>query len=202
MDVFAFVDDSKEAEAVMRPVTASKLDELSVRTKKNRPLTYADLYIPPATDYSSPNRTIVHNSWTENPAEFLLELTEKMESSPPPSPRSFLLMGWSFNTTFNDPDSCIRTDARHYISWYMIAEKTGDIEPNYQWMDESIELTQNFSKGNYINEIDPLRYPKQVYECFSAESWERLAALRKKYDPSGLFHTYLGHDPEPATSDD
>lgn len=193
VSIFAFVDSSEEAVEVMKPVAESNLGRLSIQTRENIPVTYKELYIPPATDYSSPGRTIVHNSWTDQPDKFLLALAEKIQTDPPRSPRSFLLMGWSFNFTFDDPDSCIRTDARHYISWYMIAEKEQDIEPNYQWMDESISLTQGFSKGRYINEIDPLRYPQAVLECFSAENWERLMKLRQKYDPSGVFHTYLGH---------
>jgi hypothetical protein len=28
--------------------------------------------------------------------------------------------------------------------------------------------------------------------CFSAEKWQRLAELREKHDPQGVFHSYLG----------
>ena len=154
---------------------------------------YEDLYRPPETDYSSPNRTAVENIWTDDPGQSLLLLTEKMKAEPPLSPRSFLLVGWSSNSTLNDPASCIRTGTRHYMSWYMIAEKEEHIAPNYKWMDEAVEVLKPLTKGRYINEIDPDRYPQHVRECFSEESWEKLARLRKKYDPAGVFHTYLGH---------
>ena len=109
-------------------------------------------------------------------------------------PRSFMLSGWGFNSNFDDPGSCIKTDARHYVSWYMIADKEEHIAPNYRWMDESVAMLMPLSKGHYINEIDPVRYPHHVQECFSETSWKRLAELRKKYDPDSVFHTYLGQN--------
>ncbi len=190
---FAFGDSPAEAEQIMSPVVNSGISTISLLKKENLSVSYEDLYRPPETDYSSPNRTVVENIWTDELGKTLLLLTEKMKNEPPASPRSFLLGGWSFNSTFEDPASCIQTAGRHYLSWYMIAEEEKHIEPNYQWMDQSLELVMPFSKGHYINEIDTLRYPEQVQNCFSAGSWEKLGILRKKYDPDGVFHTFLGH---------
>lgn len=189
---FAFADSRQDMEKLMLPVTQSKVAELSIRKKEFVPLSYEHLYRPPETDYSSPNRTIVANIWTDDPGQSLALLTEKMQADPPPSPRSFLLVGWSFNPQLDDPSSCIRTAARHYMSWYLIAEKEQDNAVNYRWMDESVELVQPLTRGHYINEIDTLRYPQQIQECFSKESWAQLGQLRKKYDPDGVFHNYLG----------
>jgi FAD/FMN-containing dehydrogenase len=197
---FAFADTEDDAEALMSPVAQSKIAELSILKKESVPITYDDLYVPPETDHSSPGRTTVENMWTEDPGRGLQLLAEKMMAGPPPSPRSFLLCGWSFNTTFSDESSCVRTGARHYMSWYMIAEKEEDIEPNYQWMDEAVELMRPLAAGRYINEIDPVRYPQHVQECFSPADWERLEQLRRQYDPQGVFHTYLGPDgPNPES---
>lgn len=190
---FAFGDSEEDAANLMLPVVNSKVRELSIVKKENVPMNYERLYAPPETDYSSPNRTAVENIWTDDPGQCLLMLSEKMKKQPPSSPRSFLLVGWSFNSTIKDPSSCVRTEARHYLSWYMIAEQEAHIMPNHQWMDESLDMLKPLTKGHYINEIDPERYPHQVQECFTKEGWKRLAELRKKYDPDGVFHTYLGH---------
>jgi len=190
---FAFGDSEEDARILMLPVSQSRIADISVYKKEDIPLTYEHLYRPPETDYSSPNRIVVENIWTDDPGKSLLLLTEKMEKEPPSSPRSFLLTGWSLNRIFDDPGSCIRTDASHFMSWYMIADKKEHIDPVYLWMDESVELVKPLAKGHYINEIDTNRYPHQVQECFSKESWARLGQLRKKYDPNGIFHTFLGH---------
>jgi FAD/FMN-containing dehydrogenase len=67
-------------------------------------------------------------------------------------------------------------------------------------MDEAVELMRPLAEGRYINEIDPVRYPQHVQECFSPADWERLEQLRRQYDPQGVFHTYLGPDgPNPES---
>lgn len=193
----AFADSDDDARALMAPVSASRLAELSLSTRENIPIGYDQLYVPPETDHTSPGRTAVENIWTEDPATALRSLTDKMIAEPPRSPRSFLLCAWSLNSIFEDPGSCIRTEARHYLSWYMIADRKEDIPPNDQWMDEAVALTQPLARGRYINEIDPLRYPRHVEECFRAADWQRLQRLRREYDPQGVFHGYLGRD-DPA----
>ena len=189
---FAFADSPEEARELVSPVAASRLPELSILSQEHVPLTYRELYIPPDTDISSSGRTTVENMWTDDPAIALQRLADKMVAEPPRSPRSFVLCGWSFNSVFDDPSSCVMTGGRHYMSWYMIAETEDDIEPNYVWMDDAVAVTRPVSKGRYINEIDSVRYPQHVEECFSPADWKRLQELRTQYDPQGVFHGYVG----------
>lgn len=191
---FAFADTEEDACRVMQPVTDSSIAEMSIVKKENIPLTYDDLYVPPATDYSSPNRSAVQNIWTDELAKGMHLLVDKMINDPPSSPRSFILSAFGFNPTKHDPGICVRTDASDYLSWYMIAEQEEHIAANYKWMKESLELVDPITKGRYINEIDPLQYPQHVQDCFSKQAWQRLKELRHKYDPNKVFHTYLGHN--------
>ena len=59
-------------------------------------------------------------------------------------------------------------------------------------MDESVELMQPFTRGHYINEFNPGRYPEALKFCFGPANWKRLEELRQKYDPGGVFHSFLG----------
>lgn len=190
----AFADSANEASRLMSPLSQSSIAALSILQRENAPITYDHLYVPPETDLSSINRTTVENMWTQDPGEGLRLLAGKMMTDPPRSPRSFALCGWSFNSLLRDAGSCVRTEARHYMSWYLIAETEEDIEPNYQWMDEAVALMQPLAVGRYINEIDSVRYPQHVQECFRPADWERLEQLRQRYDPQGVFHTYVGLD--------
>lgn len=191
---FAFGDSQEDAAELMSPVNASGLSAMAMVRGENIPLTYTDLYRPPETDYSSPSRTIVNNMWTNDLGSVLSTLAMKMQKDPPPSPRSFLLGGWSMNTTLEDPSSCVKTAGKDYFSWYMIADREEDNAANYKWMDESLEMTAKYSEGRYLNEIATNRYPHLVKECFTDEGWTRLAELRKKYDPANVFHNFPGLD--------
>ncbi|MFM8517269.1 MAG: BBE domain-containing protein [Nevskiaceae bacterium] len=51
---------------------------------------------------------------------------------------------------------------------------------------------QPFASGNYINELDAFSRPDLLPRCFAPEAFERLRALRRRYDPEGLFHDFPG----------
>jgi len=46
--------------------------------------------------------------------------------------------------------------------------------------------------GCYVGEADIAADPSQVVNSYASSHWERLQALRERYDPDGLFHSYAG----------
>jgi FAD/FMN-containing dehydrogenase len=46
--------------------------------------------------------------------------------------------------------------------------------------------------GCYVGEADIATNPSQVINSFIRPNWERLQALREKYDPDRVFHSYMG----------
>lgn len=192
VSVFAFADSEADAGALLAPWTQTGLAEHSLLKQENRHMDYEQLFLGQETDYSSANRTAVENIWTDDISKGLQALAQKLLDDPPPSPRCFALSGWGFSNTREDDTSCVSTPAPHYLSWYLMAEEEGDIAPNRRWMDEAVAALKPVSRGHYINEIDPLHYPQHLRECFSPKSWKRLAQLRKRYDPQGVFHSWLG----------
>jgi FAD/FMN-containing dehydrogenase len=188
----AFGQSGEDGLSLLEPVRQSSLPALSILKKEDAPLTYPELYAAQETDHSSPNRTAIHNIWTNDPAETMTALAERMQQTPPRSPRSFVLSAWGVNPSPDDADSSFTHTGDHYVSWYLMAEQAGDVEPNFRWMDESVKLVKPYTRGHYPNEINPQRYPDAIRACFSAEKWQRLAKLREQYDPQGVFHSYLG----------
>jgi len=188
----SFGGSDEDGLALLEPVRRSKLPELSVMKKEDAPLTYPELYAGQETDFSSPNRTAIHNIWTNDPAGAMTTLAERWQKSPPRSPRSFALSAWGINPSRDDADSAFTYTGDHYVSWYLMAEQAEDVEPNFRWMDESVEAVRPYTRGHYPNEINMQRYPDTIRACFTEEKWQRLAQLREKYDPQGVFHSYLG----------
>jgi FAD/FMN-containing dehydrogenase len=193
VSVFAFANSEKDAATLMAPWAETGLPALSLMKRENRVMDYEQLFSGQETDFSSPKRTAVENIWTDDVSKGLQILAKKMVDDPPPSPRSFALSGWGFSNTREDATSCVSTPAEHYLSWYLMAEEEKHLALNRRWMDEAVASLRPVTRGHYINEIDPQHYPQHVAECFSEESWKRLAKLRKQYDPNGLFHSWLGH---------
>jgi FAD/FMN-containing dehydrogenase len=196
VSVFAFANSEEEARALMAPWSDSGLAAQSLLKRENKVLDYEQMFAGQETDFSSPNRTAVENIWTDDVSQGLQALAKKMLDDPPPSPRCFALSAWGFSNTREDATSCISTPAEHYLSWYLMAEEEAHVALNRKWMDAAVATLRPVTRGHYINEIDPAHYPQHVAECFSPQSWKRLAKLRKQYDPDGLFFSWLGHEEE------
>ena len=66
-----------------------------------------------------------------------------------------------------------------------------DDESNTAWHQECVRLMKPYITGYYIGEADPVAVPSEATGAFSPESWKRLADLRDKYDPEGVFFGYF-----------
>ncbi|GAA2828609.1 FAD-binding oxidoreductase [Kribbella solani] len=70
-------------------------------------------------------------------------------------------------------------------------DESGDAA-NDEWVRETMHDVP-LAQTSYIAETTPELHPGGVRDCFSAESWERLTEVRRKYDPDGLLEVgYAG----------
>ncbi|RMF95161.1 MAG: FAD-binding oxidoreductase [Gammaproteobacteria bacterium] len=189
----AFGRDRDDAMAMLQPVRDSRIPALAKLSHEDAELSYAQLYTGNETDYTSPYRTAIHNIWTNDIGAAFRALAERWQEQPPRSPKSFMLSAWGVDPSPDDADSSFTYTGDHYLSWYLMADEEADVPANDAWMDAAVERLQPWTAGHYPNEIDPGRYPAALRECFSAQKWQRLAELRRRYDPDGLFFPWLGY---------
>ncbi len=76
-----------------------------------------------------------------------------------------------------------RLSASVYAQWN---EEADDVENN-GWLRSVHEELASVAPASYINEFDLEAWGAQVSRCFSAEAWERLQVLRRRYDPHNVF---------------
>ena len=69
-------------------------------------------------------------------------------------------------------------------------EDAADDEKNFRWARETWSAMQRFSSdGVYVNEMgDEQESLDRVKEAYGARTYERLVALKDKYDPTNFFH--------------
>ena len=72
-----------------------------------------------------------------------------------------------------------------------------DDAANSQWHDECITRLRPFNVGYYVGESDTVGRPSNAVESVVPENWKRLADLRDKYDPDGVFFGYFDGLTEP-----
>ena len=58
--------------------------------------------------------------------------------------------------------------------------------------DEAFPVDATGHAGTVKDSAEIALRPERIRLCYSDDAWARLQALRQKYDPQGVFHTYLG----------
>lgn len=184
--VNAFADTEDEARAMLAPFANNALAAASVFKLEYQPSSFEQLYNPEGLD-TGIGRYMVDSIWTEEPGQSLLSVAEHFKTTP--SARTHVLCAYGLKTELR-ADACFSRIANHYIASYLLWNDAADDAANEVWLRHTNALLQPYSKGTYINEIEATLFPERVKSSFSEESWQRLAALRKKYDPDGVFHSY------------
>jgi FAD/FMN-containing dehydrogenase len=90
------------------------------------------------------------------------------------------------------PDAAFSMADRTFALCYAIWEDEADDEPNIDWLRRSVRSVEPFTVGRYIAENDLRADGVRAQSSFAPANWERLQALKAKYDPHDLFHGYLG----------
>ena len=91
-------------------------------------------------------------------------------------------------------DTAYSMRRRTYLSPYAFWLSAEDDTANLRWMKKTQEILGPLSVGHYINEADLEAHPGRAEKSFDSSSWAKIQQLRKKYDPDGLFHGYLGRE--------
>ena len=136
-------------------------------------------------------RANVDNVFTDD-AGVLLALVEHAKNKPPAS-AMYMNLQHSVQMFPFRADACYSAAGKHSLSTRLKWYDPNDDAANYAWYQEFNEITEPYALGHYINEIDNENNPERVRDCFSEENWERLAEVRKKYDPDNRFYSYLGN---------
>jgi FAD/FMN-containing dehydrogenase len=90
------------------------------------------------------------------------------------------------------PEAAFSMVAPGFVACYSIWEEAGQDEANIRWLRTLMRALEPLAVGCYVGEADIAANPSQVVNSYARSHWERLQALREKYDPNELFHSYMG----------
>ena len=131
----------------------------------------------------------VDSIWTNRSAEALPVLAQQFLDSP--GPGSHVVMSL-IDPAPHPANAAARIHGKLYIGVYSIGDTPEKGEAAIGWLRKTSDALAPYASGRYINEIDVERDVAQVASCFVPDDWKRLQAVRSKYDPDGIFQTYLG----------
>ncbi len=192
VSAFAFADTADEARTLLKPLAQSPLATGCLAKVENQPFSFEGLYgkfFSPSVPAGRVARYAVDNVMTDDTGETLLALAGHYRKAP--APDSHVLSAWGMNLKARD-DACFSSIADSYVGCYAIWDDERDDPANFHWLGQAPALMDPYAKGHYVNEVEARLNPDRIRQCFSPENWRRLRALRRSYDPEGVFHDYLG----------
>jgi FAD/FMN-containing dehydrogenase len=189
---FAFEDSEQEAHRALAPFAQSELATKCLVKMENQPFDFEGLYEryfslkDPAGRCA---RYAVDNVLTNRGGQTLQALAQYFLAAP--TRDSHILAAFNMHTRTR-PDSCFSWDIDCYLGCYTIWDDEQDDERVFTWLDGTLPLMDPFAEGHYVNEIEGRRHPDRYRLCFSESNWQRLRQERQQYDPTGVFHDFLG----------
>ena len=90
-------------------------------------------------------------------------------------------------------DTAYSMRRRTFVAPYSFWMDEKEDEQNIAWLKRSQEILAPLSAGHFISEADLEASPERSERSFSQASWQKIKAVKEKYDPDGVFHTFPGH---------
>jgi FAD/FMN-containing dehydrogenase len=137
------------------------------------------------------HRYLADTVWSNEPAERVLAAAGPLLARAP-SPKSMLLcVAPPPAPEAVMPDTAFSMVAGLLAVPYAIWEDAAADGVNRAWHDAVVAALEPFAAGHYLGEADIAARPTRAERSFTPSHWQRLQAVRRRYDPDGLFHFYF-----------
>jgi FAD/FMN-containing dehydrogenase len=189
----AYGDSAAETAAALAPLdTCPVLDQALVR-QVNTPVSFDDLFAIEAAVFPEGHRYDVGIIWSDaDPTPVLSGLRDRLAQAP--SLKTEILVAVTPPPTI-DPaarEMAYSMAAPLYIGCYSVWDNAADDEANERWHRETLQSLEPITRGHYMGETDLLASPTRAAESLAPGVWERLQAIRQRYDPNGVFYGHIG----------
>ena len=189
----AYGDSAAETAAALAPLeTCPVLDQALVR-QVNTPVSWDDLFAIEAAVFPEGHRYDVGIIWSEaDPTAVLSGLRDRLAQAP--SLKTEILVAVTGPPTI-DPSAremAYSMAGPLYVGCYSVWDAADDDEANLRWHRETLQALAPITRGHYMGETDLLASPTRAADSLGPGVWERLQAVRRRYDPQGVFYGHIG----------
>jgi FAD/FMN-containing dehydrogenase len=190
----AFVDTQSEAAAALGPLESCPVAHACLEKELNLSTPIDALLDMGSMLWPERHRYLADTLWSNSPpATVLGTLREQFLQAP--SAKSLAVFVFSTGAAGPAaplPDAAFSMTAGALLLCYAIWEHPEDDAANAAWHRKTITALDPFAVGHYVGESDIVADPVRAQRSFAPANWQRLKALRRKYDPDGLFHARFG----------
>lgn len=189
----AFVDTAQAAIATLSLLGTCPIAAECLQMEINQPTPLAALLDKSGMLWPERHRYLADTLWSNSPPAQLLG-TVRDYFLQAPSPKSVAVCAFSTGVAGSAailPEAAFSMTAETLLLCYAIWERPEDDASNARWHREMIAALDPFAVGHYVGESDIVSDPARAARSFAQANWQRLQALRRKYDPDALFHGHF-----------
>lgn len=189
----AYGDSAAETVAALAPLdTCPALDRAHVR-QVNTPVSFDDLFAIEAAVFPQGHRYDVEIIWSDaDPTPVLRGLRDRLAQAPSLKTEILAAVTGPPTVDASARQMAYSMAAPLYLACYSIWDNTANDEANERWHRETVQSLMPITRGHYIGETDLLASPTRAAESLAPGVWERIQAIRRQYDPQGVFYGHIG----------
>jgi FAD/FMN-containing dehydrogenase len=189
----AFVDTRSQAVATLGLLESCPVSPECLEKQVNQSTPLDALLDMGAMLWPENHRYLADTLWSDSPpAQQLATVCDQFLRAP--SPKSLAVCAFSTGAEGRAaqlPSAAFSMTARTLLLCYAIWHRPEDDGVNGLWHRETIAALDAFAVGHYAGESDIVAKPACAERSFAHANWQRLQALRRTYDPEGLFHGHF-----------
>ena len=182
LSAVCFADREDEAKSLLGKLLGRMPEQGRLVTREFQPMTFAEVLAMTRT--SVPLRMSTETAWVEKTAAALNIMAEHFHQAP--SGDTVIIANFRSNTDLPEATACSVTGPL-FLNWSARWPSASGDDEHMRWMDNLASSIEPVMTGCYINETDFIRRPHWVNKCFPEITRKRLAEIRARYDPTGLF---------------
>lgn len=186
-----FTNSLEEAKKTLCVLDTCPVRDKALMTSLIQPTTFEQLFDGSGDLWPGNLRCKVDAMFSDAPLSELFKSTkDHFEKSTSPETVLMFAIFTGPNVPAPLPDAAFSQSARLYGGpWTMWKDAASDAQ-QIAWHEKCVALLKPHIIGHYISESDTSAHPEYSTASFSAAKWKKLAELRKKYDPTGVFFNF------------
>ena len=188
------VEDGQRAVAPFRTLATPIADLV-------RPMPYPEIYPPEQEDFhpTAAARTMFVDAIDRNAAEAIIE---HLQASTAPLPLAQLrVLGGAMARPPAEATAFAHRASRLMVFVAAVFERPEDTEEHQAWVDRFAAALRDGDARAYVNFLGD-EGQARIREAYPGSTWDRLAAIKTRYDPTNLFRLNQNIPPTKADPDD
>jgi len=185
------VNAGQRAVAPLRALATPLVDAI-------KPMSYPQMYEEEGGPPDRP-KVVVRSAFLDDVDDRTAKtIVEQVRSAPPPMAMAQVrVLGGAMARVPVDATAFPHRDRRMVITMGALHMGPGDLAPQEAWVDDFVSALRPAASGAFVNFMGA-EGDARVREAYPGATYERLAAVKRRYDPTNLFRLNQNIAPSPG----